>query len=113
MRISDWSSDVCSSDLDVVAHGAEEQRDVLHHEADAAADVGGVVLPQIHAVHQDGALGRLVEADEQPADGRLAGADAADDADPLARDRKSAVSGKSVSVRLDPGGRSIIKKNKK
>src|SRR3546814_15237909 len=34
-------------------------------------------------------------------------------ADQLTRDRKSVVSGKSVSVRVDLGGRRIIKKKKK
>src|SRR3546814_10997780 len=94
MRISDWSSDVCSSDLrgghfaDLVpatpgrdlgslvaggepAHGGGHRRD---RPGDAAAD-------------QD----RRPGADQQ-------------------RDRTSVVSGKSVSVRVEHGGRRIIKK---
>src|SRR3546814_15508211 len=78
MRISDWSSDVCSSDL------------------------GKMTLP-ITSWHADEGL---------------------PNARPLARcaamplsfdreDRKSVVSGKSVSVRVDLGGRRIIKKKRK
>src|SRR3546814_18450588 len=40
MRISDWSSDVCSSDLqrDVVEHGAVVQQiEILEHQANALA----------------------------------------------------------------------------
>src|SRR3546814_8422403 len=74
MRISDWSSDVCSSDLVV-----------LRHVADVAAQVGGVDLADVGAVEQDGALERLVEAHQHARDGALARADAAQHADPLAR----------------------------
>src|SRR3546814_16070680 len=67
MRISDWSSDVCSSDL---SNCGEEHDDVLW--------AAGGLSPARQADH--------------------------------ASDRKSVVSGKSVSVRVDLGGRRIIKK---
>src|SRR3546814_10203856 len=59
MRISDWSSDVCSSDLDPLADGLE----VREHAAQPAlvdvryADLLGVGLDRI--------LGLLLRADEQ------------------------------------------------
>src|SRR3546814_20057623 len=73
MRISDWSSDVCSSDLHLLARRDD---DVIF---------GGVVA-------------RI----------RLA----AETHEPVGLDRKSVVSGKSVSVRVDLGGRRIIKTKK-
>src|SRR3546814_6711072 len=71
MRISDWSSDVCSSDLP---------------RARLAAVFGLVHAPQ-----------------HEPARRRRGGIEH------IALDRKSVVSGKSVSVRVDRGGRRIIK----
>src|SRR3546814_18556841 len=87
MRISDWSSDVCSSDL--AGPGLEG------FEADAGRP-GGLHLPG-----GGGGPGRI--ADERCADGDRAGA---------GEERKSVVEGKSVSVRVDLGGRRIIKKKK-
>ena len=73
------------AERDVVAHRAMEQEHVLQHAADVAAQVGGIDLAQIGAVDQHRALVGLVEPQHQLLDGRLAGADAADQADPLAR----------------------------
>src|SRR3546814_5691549 len=75
MRISDWSSDVCSSDL---VELLVELRDALEAQLRDA--------------------GKLEWALEDFA---------------ALADRKSVVSGKSVSVRVDLGGRRIIKKKKK
>src|SRR3546814_15809354 len=111
MRISDWSSDVCSSDLAVVIgcrgeiiarHPRSWERedvifDPVHYlplieqkinSLDQAAPLQGWDLPEEFAT-----LRRLME-------GRMA----------KHGDRKSVVSGKSVSVRVDLGGRRIIKK---
>src|SRR3546814_14869157 len=84
MRISDWSSDVCSSDL----LGIDNRLNPL-----VAAVLGGVA-------------GRLVlpAGDGQQSVGVA-------DLPMQARARKSVVEGKSVSVRVDRGGRRIIKKN--
>src|SRR3546814_14133670 len=104
MRISDWSSDVSSSDLKGKAQrrdGAEAKREEQNP-------------PRIHPVGQAG----------QDRHGRDVAAviDAADPASlgvrhpPFGqkrRDRKSVVKGKRVSVRVDLGGRSIIKKKKR
>src|SRR3546814_19619115 len=98
MRISDWSSDVCSSDLrrrqalrHVVLHrdGVLELR-VLHHVQDRREGFG--------LYH----LGLVVQAGDQRRQHEVALA--------LGQDRKSVVSGKSVSVRVDLGGRRILKK---
>src|SRR3546814_13643877 len=94
MRISDWSSDVCSSDL-LGGHIAHRRLGL-----------------RFGATHDQAALARCL----QPA------AELAGDAEIVDRsaahaieypDRKSVVSGKSVSVRVDLGGRRIIKKKKK
>src|SRR3546814_13645271 len=94
MRISDWSSDVCSSDL----HGE---------------DVGAVAVDQFG--ERD--VGRRPDIDRQPLrprrQGHLHRGDrfGGGDMNRHSVDRKSVVSGKSVSVRVYLGGRRIIKKN--
>src|SRR3546814_9085077 len=93
MRISDWSSDVCSSDLRrrTVAAAAGLQRPpraavrLLH--AGHPDEHGGLHPGQSEPVRPGGARG----AGRQP-------------------DRKSVVEGKTVSVGVDLGGRSNIKK---
>src|SRR3546814_18035666 len=94
MRISDWSSDVCSSDLlprwcrptrtsamaiDNVTFGIQEQAlQVQRRRLELiAANIANADTPGFQA-----------------------------------RDRKSVVEGKSVSVRVDLGGRRNIKKKK-
>src|SRR3546814_12158897 len=104
MRISDWSSDVCSSDLEAVhvtrlALGQglvgtiAEDVDVLNLAELAIFDRRNLYDPAV--VEEAGlayyGIGR----------GRS-----------LQVDRKSVVWGKSVSVRVDLGGRRIIKKKK-
>src|SRR3546814_14982406 len=97
MRISDWSSDVCSADLglgDIGGIGTERTelvmlaRIVIKTPADAPDVAGG------HEARQ-----RHVARPTRP--------DVAE-----ALDRKSAVSGKSVSGRVGLGGRRIIQKQK-
>src|SRR3546814_10994140 len=116
MRISDWSSDVCSSDLAGLLGKA-----VDHAEAEA----GAVVL----ALGGEEGLESLVEDV-----GRNPGAVVGDrQHDVVARhdvevqggivgiellvhrldDRKSVVQGKSVSVRVDLGGGRLINKKRK
>src|SRR3546814_11254110 len=97
MRISDWSSDVCSSDL-ITRYVQQWQRvatckgrsqvdgDHCHFTPDAAGELRATAMTQDSA-------GRLHESTTWI-------------------DRKSVVSGKSVSVRVDLGGRRIIKKKK-
>src|SRR3546814_18413339 len=109
MRIRDWSSDVCSSDLvliDCEAARADElakrltlyrlRRPIVIGRDDALAvhwsaeGEAGSPDPRLAA------LGRLWIAITALMAGRL--------------DRKSVVEGKSVSVRVNIGGRRIIKK---
>src|SRR3546814_1335457 len=81
VRISDWSSDVCSSDLRATAPLSRRR-------------------------------GRPRRADRGLA-GRSWRSSSASGGRPGRADRKSVVSGKSVSVRVDLGGRRIIKKKNK
>src|SRR3546814_17328015 len=152
MRISDWSSDVCSSDLNAAVQRRAGKRlrrpprRRLHHDLDAV-DAGIFLAPQgeesrrVVARHPvahescrhretESAVARSGEGEGlQPAtvsgftdfraqapaypaplfdDRRLAVATTH-----LRLDRKSVVSGKRVSVRVDLGGRRLIKKKKK
>src|SRR3546814_19221436 len=96
MRISDWSSDVCSSDLHVAT--AEARQDLVLD--DLAAD--GVGQRAFEAIaHLDAHLALPGRADQQHAV-VLA----------LLADRKSVESGKSVSLRVDLGGRRKTQKQK-
>src|SRR3546814_16114345 len=87
MRISDWSSDVCSSDLDRL----DDARGFMAGDRGEGVRIGAVDEMQIRMAKpaRDGADTHLVRVD-----------------------RKSVVQGKSVSVRVDLGGRRIIKKKK-
>src|SRR3546814_10945317 len=95
MRISDWSSDVCSSDLH-------------HHAGPAPAEHAGV-RPRPHP--RNGGCpqmaGRL-SGGQEPWPGWLADAVACAHAGDLRPQRKSAVSGTRVSVRVDLGGRRFV-----
>src|SRR3546814_16580324 len=66
MRISDWSSDVCSSDLPV------DGRDIGH--AGDVGDMGDVDVADIRAADAVGRVIGLVPAERHPAD--IAGQDA-------------------------------------
>src|SRR3546814_11801144 len=95
LRISDWSSDVCSSELRSVLG----PRLLLGDAVDAAAagqwfQYGGdlVGVDGLHLYHADDV------AQQQQGLGVLP-----------RQDRKSGVQGKSVSVRVDLGGRRILK----
>src|SRR3546814_12644666 len=109
MRISDWSSDVCSSDAglrsaDAVGDGARLDR----RRVGRAAARGGAAARHSLSADRDGDGDRGRPTRRALAAG-LAGADlvAGDRGD-----RKSVGWGKSVSVRVDVGGRRIIKKKK-
>src|SRR3546814_17474713 len=95
MRISDWSSDVCSSDLAELALAAAQVdvREAPRHGMAAQA-------PEFRHRGQQLAGVGVLRRREQPVGRRLL-------------DRKSVVEGKSVAVRVDLGGRRIIKKKKK
>src|SRR3546814_11172083 len=124
MRISDWSSYVCSSVLTRrgrprrLSSRLRPQRFHQRHErGEAGRDRPGVVddhrpvcgKAKHGKAHRDAVI-------QMAGDGRAAcqlfAAGAVDDQTVLQLlDRKSVVSGKSVSVRVELGGSSIIKKN--
>src|SRR3546814_19890876 len=114
VRISDWSSDVCSSDL----LGAGELDVVLQHGlagagAGEADDQRGLEQREVHRRQQH--LRQAVEREKADGDAehldRLAatagGQHLADHRDPQ-QDRKSGQWGKGVSVGVDLGGRRLI-----
>src|SRR3546814_18133194 len=84
MRISDWSSDVCSSDLILSGlYGV-----TVYAMLPAALSNNRDEMTQMQMLEAIRAFDRQLHT----------------------ADRKSVVSGKSVSVRVDLGGRRIIKK---
>src|SRR3546814_12138692 len=99
MRISDWSSDVCSSDL--FLHGADAggvRRGRLDLRMGAPDDAAGALAAADGRHRPPGAF----LPDLGPRRGRRHLRHAA-------RDRKSVVEGKSVAVRVELGGRRISK----
>src|SRR3546814_16936008 len=120
MRISDWSSDVCSSDLDIVedvfaaCRVIKDRRIDQRVHFDAGIDRLHRMMPKhIIACARRDCVDILEYAARLPA-GRGPAVDStgnvADEETLIKLDRKSVVSGKSVSVRVDLGGRGIIKK---
>src|SRR3546814_20995198 len=103
MRISDWSSDVCSSDLSHPIPPAKYR------------DRVPPIRPVPRASRQQCAEGArrplrpclCPPRSRSPTAGRAASALPPDQAD-----RKSVVSGKSVAVRVDTGGRRLLNKKK-
>src|SRR3546814_21006357 len=109
MRISDWSSDVCSSDL---RYALKIQRRVI------AAQIIGRGTGHAHRhphlsikLFQLDPFGALLLADDQLRHAHV-GVGKPPESQPGRGDRKSVVWGKSVSVRVDLGGRGIMKKKK-
>src|SRR3546814_11224390 len=98
MRISDWSSDVCSSDLEGRQQRAREQQQGVERP-----DVGEAERQPVGAGEQ-----RALDRRHEDAGGD----EEEDDGEHREGDRKSVVEGRSVSVRVDPGGRRIIKEKK-
>src|SRR3546814_18302790 len=100
MRISDWSSDVCSSDLHRAVHIL-----CLHPKI--------LTLPSHREQHRADAI--HLSSQRRSGDASMS-SKVHQDSIRLKRlkvDRKSDVSGKSVSVRVDLGGRRIFNKNNK
>src|SRR3546814_14778880 len=111
-RISDWSSDVCSSELPARGRGAPfvepraqrvgRQRQVETRVEAVPVERGdGVVQLRVERVVVRKAHRRALPVGPREA-GRRGGERQ------RRRDRKSVVEGKSVSVRVDLGGRRLI-----
>src|SRR3546814_19525269 len=101
MRISDWSSDVCSSDL-IAAQPRQLRR---RPQGQGQPLVVRLLLDEHPAALDEGAEVHLLLPELQ-----LAGFDLREVEQIVDEDRKSVVSGKGVSVRVDLGGRRILKK---
>src|SRR3546814_12058914 len=113
MRISDWSSDVCSSDLcDELGNAAHLVGGQVVHDHDVAGcerrreellDIGAEAFSGHRAVDHVGRIDPVMARPGHKGCGF-----------PMAlwnRDRKSDVSGTRVSVRVDPVGLRIMKTN--
>src|SRR3546814_19300402 len=121
MRISDWSSEVCSSDLEAgVGHlGIEPHIAVEPVRIRLSFEIGeDFGLPREHP--RPARVGREAVAVEMARNiARAAGIGVVAPGAAAAvalfedQDRKSVVEGKSGSVRVTLGGRRIIKKKKK
>src|SRR3546814_20762240 len=110
MRISDWSSDVCSSDLVFEVHYLGKvvddlQYDMIYHEHLYYYSV-------LSAMKHFERYGMTI-FDIKPIPIHAGSIRCYVCKNGSRQDRKSVVSGKSVSVRVDLGGRRIIKKKKK
>src|SRR3546814_19714300 len=109
MRISDWSLDVCSSDLDGPG---------LHARDRVAVEPMPGLVGQRHMQRHDVGLRQQPVLVDPGADGlRLLAAAAVQDPRAHRRqnrlhDRKSVRSGKRVTVRLTPVGRRLLQQNK-
>src|SRR3546814_20805467 len=101
MRISDWSSDVCSSDLG----GHPGRRAGGGDQRPAFARGGVTILVRTKTQRREG-ISKSVRAELVEAPFFLTSLKK------RRADRKSVVLGKSVSVRVDLGGRRIIKKKR-
>src|SRR3546814_14346488 len=123
MRISDWSSDVCSSDLaekDKIAGAAKlkERLDAARLELDQAQRGGDLAragelsygtIPQLQkqlADAEGATKGAMLR--EEVTDDDIAAVVSRWPGIPV--DRKSVVEGKSVAGRVDLGGRRFLKK---
>src|SRR3546814_12610570 len=100
MRISDGSSDVCSSDLRMLVDAGLVLAVELVDKKSEVEEIGVEIGHRLGDPRTWTARVR-VRKREIDANRGTAGAQS---------DRKSVVSGKSVSVRVDLGGRSILKK---
>src|SRR3546814_12535751 len=123
MRISDWSSDVCSSDLSVNhlhRQLGKSARCRTEHDPAAVGEVERRLVARaeqvvrLPLVERDRAthVGADLGVGHDALDGPVLAALAVLEVFGL-QDRKRVVEGKGVSVRVDPGGSRILKNTKK
>src|SRR3546814_12480857 len=113
MRISDWSSDVCSSDLGVAIRRGRQQaarrgaKELSRTRAAALHPGGRIERSQAQGAAPAGrAHAQALRGERRHGRDRTEGSVRQSDRS----DRKSVAEGKSVSVSVDLGGRRIIKK---
>ena len=82
----------------VVADARLEELHVLRHHADPAAQLAEPDGAQVGPAERDGAGGRIVEAEEQPREGRLAAAGAPEQAQHLPCSRRSEIALRTLSL---------------
>src|SRR3546814_18899859 len=114
MRISDWSSDVCSSDLAMTlgnVGGTVSAQDALSFTGTTLDNTGGNLAGNA-AVTLD-LLGALPNTNGKLASVGPLRVEPATQVNNQGGDRKSVGQGKSGSVRGERGGRRCIKKKKK
>src|SRR3546814_14058397 len=110
MRISDWSSDVCSSDLRIAGWDAQPLSLALDADGVHAGPINDIA--GVFADPQVAARGMSFRPDGDEIDG-LASPIVIDGGSMEATaDRKSVGEGKSEEVRVDLGGRRSMKKKK-
>src|SRR3546814_16669174 len=117
MRISDWSSDVCSSDLhhheepreDSIANVGQRALGLLIGGGDLAHGIGGCKAGASQLVVKAAETANVRAAQR----GRELAGEATQRKHANLGDRKSVVAGKERSVRVNLGGRRIHKKKKK
>src|SRR3546814_10912823 len=102
MRISDWSSDVCSSDLPLSHRHRRCGRDKQF--------LGGGFAAACHLPIMPDAISAAKLPRRQVLDLLASGSDHIDTR--WRGERKSDVEGKSVSVRVDLGGRRLVKEKR-
>src|SRR3546814_13341593 len=113
MRISDWSSDVCSSDLvQRQPLGFADFADAGDHVIFRITNVV-LVFPTYSPLWQGPEYIFTIGGHMNTYSEAAARVQYAEQCIEDAEDRKSVVSGKSVSVRVDLGGRRNIKKQRK
>src|SRR3546814_15396004 len=108
MRISDWSSDVCSSDLAIARHEINawfrnrwRRYVAIQARSHTSSNPTGLRGQGRGGGAQCDGRGRLGGGRRNPADRRL-----------VLGERKGVVKGKRVSVRVDLGGRRFMKTKK-
>src|SRR3546814_12456489 len=103
MRISDWSSDVCSSDLSQYGSvRVREKSAELQRVAADAVKIAAEIIAENFSKETVLDMSQMDVPTKADITRRLKDIEKAD--------RKSGVKGKSVTVRVDRGGRRLIKK---
>src|SRR3546814_13170334 len=112
MRISDWSSDVCSSDLIENFRSRIAGNQELPLSSDIRAALQSVAPALADYIESAQNIVGLALTDSAAAEAALPAFSESFTALEDKIDRKSVVSGKEGSVRLDLGGPRILKKKK-